>query len=248
MPAPSNPKDAQRRNPELGADLVGSVWCILLAAGSGQRFGSLKQFDPLGDGRVIDYAAVTAAAVCDGVVAVLPADSLATENGVVPAASMVVAGGATRSESVRAGLMAVPTEAVVILVHDAARPLATAELFTRVIETVRTGEAAVVPAIRVVDTIRSVEAGSSGSGSSGAGSSVIDRDLLRAVQTPQGFRADLLRQAYVGSKEATDDAALVEALGYQITLVDGERTNLKLTEFSDRVLAEALLSSVRPSL
>jgi len=218
---------------------------VLLAAGSGQRFGSLKQFDLIAGHRVIDYAASTAAAVCDGVVVVLPADSLATEDGTVPAASVVVAGGSSRSESVRAGLVAVPADAAVILVHDGARPLASAELFERVIAQVRAGAPAVVPAVRVVDTIRSVDLSGMGSGGAGSAGRVIDRDLLRSLQTPQGFRANLLRQAYMGEGQATDDAGLVEALGQQILLTEGERSNLKLTESADRIIAEAILISLQ---
>jgi 2-C-methyl-D-erythritol 4-phosphate cytidylyltransferase len=225
---------------------LGSVWCVLLAGGSGQRFGSLKQFDSLAGVRVIDRSARTAAAACDGVVAVLPADSLATPDGQIPDATAVVAGGASRSDSVRAGLAAIPAEATVILVHDAARPLATAELFARVIAQVQSGVSAVVPAVQVVDTIRVVNPDSNGSASEGSESAVIDRDLLRAVQTPQGFQAALLRRAYDSDGEATDDAGLVEALGVKITLIDGERSNLKLTERADRIIAAALLESVDP--
>jgi 2-C-methyl-D-erythritol 4-phosphate cytidylyltransferase len=213
------------------SEQVDSVWCVLLAGGSGQRFGSLKQFDSLAGARVIDHAARTAAA-----------------------ATAVVAGGDSRSESVRAGLAAIPAKATVILVHDAARPLASVELFERVIAAVRADAPAVVPAVRVVDTIRSVgpiapssaSADSANADSAVLGvSAVVDRDQLRAVQTPQGFRADLLRRAYEGDGQATDDAGLVEALGQPIILIEGERSNLKLTETADRIIAEALLASLQ---
>ena len=236
------------------SEQVDSVWCVLLAGGSGQRFGSLKQFDSLAGARVIDHAARTAAAACDGVVAVLPAASLATADGTVAAATAVVAGGDSRSESVRAGLAAIPAKATVILVHDAARPLASVELFERVIAAVRADAPAVVPAVRVVDTLRSVgpiaprsaSADSANADSAVLGvSAVVDRDQLRAVQTPQGFRADLLRRAYEGDGQATDDAGLVEALGQPIILIEGERSNLKLTETADRIIAEALLASLQ---
>ena len=241
----------EREGDPVPAQKNGSVWCVLLAGGSGQRFGSLKQFDSLAGVRVIDRAARTAAAACDGVVAVLPADSLATADGQIPDATVVVAGGSTRSESVRAGLAAIPSDAAVILVHDAARPLATADLFAQVIAQVQSGVTAVVPAVQVVDTIRVVSSetagsDSAGSDSAGSDSAVIDRDLLRAVQTPQGFQAALLRRAYDSDGEATDDAGLVQALGARITLIAGERSNLKLTERADRIIAAALLESVDP--
>jgi len=226
----------------------GSVWCVLLAGGSGQRFGSLKQFDSLAGVRVIDRAARTAAAACDGVIAVLPADSLATADGQIPDATVVVAGGSTRSDSVRAGLAAIPAEATVIFFHDAARPLATADLFAQVIAQVQSGVTAVVPAVPVVDTIRVLSPDSAGSETAEPDSAVIDRDLLRAVQTPQGFEAALLRRAYDSDVEATDDAGLVEALGVKITLIAGERSNLKLTERADRIIAAALLESIDPDL
>ena len=234
-------QEFEREGDPVPAQKNGSVWCVLLAGGSGQRFGSLKQFDSLAGVRVIDRAARTAAAACDGVVAVLPADSLATADGQIPDATVVVAGGSTRSESVRAGLAAIPSDATVILVHDAARPLATADLFARVIAQVQSGVTAVVPAVQVVDTIRVVS-----SETAGSDSAVIDRDLLRAVQTPQGFQAALLRRAYDSDGEATDDAGLVQALGARITLIAGERSNLKLTERADRIIAAALLESVDP--
>ncbi len=234
-------QEFEREGDPVPAQKNGSVWCVLLAGGSGQRFGSLKQFDSLAGVRVIDRAARTAAAACDGVVAVLPADSLATADGQIPDATVVVAGGSTRSESVRAGLAAIPSDATVILVHDAARPLATADLFARVIAQVQSGVTAVVPAVQVVDTIRVVS-----SETAGSDSAVIDRDLLRAVQTPQGFQAALLRRAYDSDGEATDDAGLVQALGARITLIAGERSNLKLTERADRIIAAALLESIDP--
>ena len=239
-------QEFEREGDPVPAQKNGSVWCVLLAGGSGQRFGSLKQFDSLAGVRVIDRAARTAAAACDGVVAVLPADSLATADGQIPDATVVVAGGSTRSESVRAGLAAIPSDATVILVHDAARPLATADLFARVIAQVQSGVTAVVPAVQVVDTIRVVSSETAGSDSAGSDSAVIDRDLLRAVQTPQGFQAALLRRAYDSDCEATDDAGLVQALGARITLIAGERSNLKLTERADRIIAAALLESVDP--
>ena len=239
-------QEFEREGDPVPAQKNGSVWCVLLAGGSGQRFGSLKQFDSLAGVRVIDRAARTAAAACDGVVAVLPADSLATADGQIPDATVVVAGGSTRSESVRAGLAAIPSDATMILVNDAARPLATADLFAQVIAQVQSGVTAVVPAVQVVDTIRVVTTDSAGSETAGSDSAVIDRDLLRAVQTPQGFQAALLRRAYDSDCEATDDAGLVQALGARITLIAGERSNLKLTERADRIIAAALLESVDP--
>jgi 2-C-methyl-D-erythritol 4-phosphate cytidylyltransferase len=208
-----------------------TVWCVVVAAGSGRRFGGAKQFEDLAGVRVIDRSVAVARAVCDGVVVVLPAASLGAPEADVAGADRVVPGGSTRAESVRAGLSAVPAAAEVVLVHDAARPLATVELFERVIAAVRAGAEAVVPAVEVTDTIRDVDGG------------VLDRDRLRAVQTPQGFRAATLRDAHATEADATDDAGLMELIGRSIVLVEGERTNLKLTGPEDRVVAEALLDA-----
>jgi 2-C-methyl-D-erythritol 4-phosphate cytidylyltransferase len=209
-----------------------SVWCVVVAAGSGQRFGGAKQLAELHGRRVVDWSVAAARASCDGVVLVGPADGLAELEAGFPCTAggvpTVVPGGATRAASVRAGLAAVPGSATVVLVHDGARPLADPALFSRVIEAVRAGADAVVPVVPVVDTIRSLDGG------------VVDRSRLVAVQTPQGFRAEALRAAHRGGGEATDDATLVEAIGGKVVLVDGDRRNLKITEADDLVVARAL--------
>jgi len=200
----------------------------VVAGGSGRRFGGVKQFELLDDERVVDHAVSTAAAEVDGVVLVVPADEVGQVH--LPAGvDAAVPGGDTRAASVRAGLAAVPAEAAVILVHDAARPLASRELFARVRDAVLAGAEAVVPAVPVTDTIRRASGG------------VVDRDELRAVQTPQGFDAATLRRVHRDAPEATDDAGLVEAAGGHVTLVEGEPTNLKLTDAADLAVARALL-------
>ncbi len=206
----------------------GETWTIVVAAGKGSRFGGAKQYETLAGRRVLDWSVAAARSVSAGVVLVVPGEAASEEE---PAVERTVVGGATRSASVRAGLEAVPREASVVLVHDAARPLASAVLFARVVEAVRAGADAVVPAVSVVDALRS-RAGRP-----------VDRDQLVAVQTPQGFRADALRAAHVGSPEATDDAALVEASGGRLVILEGERTNLKVTERTDLVLAAAILEA-----
>jgi 2-C-methyl-D-erythritol 4-phosphate cytidylyltransferase len=212
------------------------VWTILVAGGSGRRFGGAKQFSALADRRVIDWSLAAARAASDGVVLVAPADlvpalraQMLSHDGRTGTVEYIVAGGATRSASVRAGLAAVPDDADIVLVHDAARPLASAALFAAVIAAVRSGAVAVVPAVPVTDSIRHVQHG------------VVDRDHLVAVQTPQGFAASALRQAHADEPDSSDDASVVEAIGGKVVLVPGEPTNLKITEAHDLVLAEALL-------
>ena len=205
-----------------------------MAAGSGERFGSPKQYEQLGDCRVLDWAVSNARAASSGVVLVVPADRIASpERGV----DVVVAGGPTRSASVRAGLRAVPDDADVVVVHDAARPLAPASLFDAVVAAVRSGADAAVPGLPVADTLKQVAAGRV--------VSTLDRTALVVVQTPQAFAASALRAAHAGEPEATDDAALVEAAGGRVDVVPGDPRAMKVTGPHDLVLASALLAEVR---
>ena len=214
---------------------MGDVWAIVVAGGSGSRFGESvpKQFLELGGLRLIDWAMASAAASCQRVVAVLPASHLDVT--LAPGVT-AVAGGATRSASVRAGLAAVPAEAEVIVVHDAARPLADPALFERVIAAVRAGADGAVPGVAVADTIKRVDPGS------GVVLRTLDRPALRAIQTPQAFAAAALRHAHAAAGDATDDAALVEAAGGRVVVVDGDPANLKVTGPDDLIRAEALLT------
>jgi len=203
------------------------VWVIVVAAGSGTRFGGAKQYAPLAGRRVLDWSLAAARSGGAGVVLVVPPERVDDPE---PAADVVVAGGATRSASVRAGLAAIPADAPVVLVHDAARPLAGPSLFAAVVAAVHSGAAAVVPGLAMADTVRHRAGG------------VLDRDVLVRVQTPQGFSGPILRRAHATAAEATDDAGLVELLGHPVVLVDGEPTNLKITDADDLAVAEALLA------
>jgi 2-C-methyl-D-erythritol 4-phosphate cytidylyltransferase len=213
---------------------MGAVWAIVVAGGSGTRFGDAvpKQFLELSGLRLMDWALASASAACDGVVAVLPAAHVAAT---LPSDVTPVAGGPSRSASVRAGLAAVPDDASVIVVHDAARPLAEVILFERVIAAVRAGADGAVPGVFVADTVKRVDP-------SGHVVETLDRAALRAVQTPQAFAADVLRRAHAGGGDATDDAALVEAAGGKVVIVEGDAANLKITGPDDLVRAEALLT------
>jgi 2-C-methyl-D-erythritol 4-phosphate cytidylyltransferase len=203
------------------------VWAVVVGGGSGQRFGAAKQYERLGDERVIDRSRRVAESVCDGVVVVVPSGDAERER--------AVAGGETRSASVRAGLAAVPEEADIVCVHDAARPMAGPELYRRVIEAVRDGADGAVPAVSVSDTIKIVAA-------DGAVVSTPDRATLVAVQTPQAFRADMLRKAHADGGDATDDASLVEAIGGHVVTVPGDVDNRKITDRADLEWANSLLS------
>ncbi len=189
----------------------------MVGGGSGRRFGLAKQYEALGEVRVIDRSVAIAREASGGVVVVVPPEDAEREG--------AIAGGATRSESVRAGLAAVPPDATIICVHDAARPLATVELYRRAIAAVRDGADAAIPAVAVADTIKIV--------ADGVVVSTPDRASLVAVQTPQAFRAGVLRAAHESGGDATDDAALVEGLGGVVVVVDGELANRKITVLDD---------------
>lgn len=212
------------------------AWAIVVAGGSGARFGGLKQFADLAGRSLVDRSLEGGRQTCAGVVLVVPADRLADPD---PAwkADAVVAGGASRSASVRAGLDAVPASAQVVAVHDAARPLARPELWRAVIEAVSAGADAAIPAAPVTDTVKEV----------GADGHLVtlDRSRLVAVQTPQAFRAEVIREVHAGGGEATDDAALVEAAGGRVELVPGPTDNIKITSPADLLVATALLGSRR---
>ncbi len=140
--------------------------------------------------------------------------------------SACVAGGDTRTDSVRAGLAEVPADALVVVVHDAARPLVTSEVVERVIAPLREGWDGAVPGLPVADTLKRV-------GADGGVEETVTRDSLRAVQTPQAFLADVLRRAYAGAAPATDCAALVEAAGGRVKVVGGDPRLLKVTTADD---------------
>jgi 2-C-methyl-D-erythritol 4-phosphate cytidylyltransferase len=215
---------------------VAKVWSVVVAGGSGRRFGQLKQYAPLG-GRPVVARAVQACRICsDGVVLVSPSRDDGGD-GEGHGADAVVTGGPTRADSVRRGLSAVPADADVIVVHDAARPLATPALFDAVIRAVTEGGAdGAVPGLTPSDTIKVVDDAQRVTGT-------LDRRTLVAVQTPQAFRAEVLRRAHEKARPgATDDAMLVEALGATVRVVPGEPGNLKITTRADLRAAEQLLA------
>ncbi|MFE6754617.1 2-C-methyl-D-erythritol 4-phosphate cytidylyltransferase [Streptomyces sp. NPDC057684] len=157
---------------------------------------------------------------------------------------VVVPGGETRQESVKLGLDALPPGIDVVLVHDAARPLVPVDTVDGVIEAVREGAPAVVPALPLADTVKQVEARNDG------GPELVvatpERARLRAVQTPQGFdRATLVRAHETVTDNVTDDASMVEQLGEPVVVVPGHEEAFKVTRPLDLVLAEAVLARRR---
>jgi 2-C-methyl-D-erythritol 4-phosphate cytidylyltransferase len=220
-----------------------SVWAILVAAGRGERLGldQPKAFAKLGEDPLlaVPLQRLDDSDWVDAIVLVAPpgweepAILLAEELG-CDKVSACVPGGATRADSVRAGLAEVPADALVVLVHDAARPLLPPEVIERVLAPLSEGWDGAVPGLPVADTLKRVAA-------DGAVGETVARDGLWAVQTPQAFLADALRSAVAGGGEATDCAGLVEARGGRVKVVPGDPRLLKVTTADDLAKIESWL-------
>ena len=228
-----------------------TVAVIVVAAGSGTRLGHTepKAFVPLGDDTILGVAldAVIGMRETPSVVVVVPADRVEEARTryepVAAAASApfdVVAGGATRQESVAHGLAVLPHGVATVLVHDAARPLTPSIVFDEVVAAVRSRAHGVVPALDVVDTIKRVD-------SRRRVLETVDRTELAAVQTPQGFPRRELERAYeAATAEFTDDAALAAAAGIAVDAVPGDARSFKVTVPADLRRAEAIVAERQP--
>jgi 2-C-methyl-D-erythritol 4-phosphate cytidylyltransferase len=222
---------------------------LIMAAGSGSRFdaGMPKQTTVINGRAMLAWSAEILAnsSRVAGLVLVLPADAQASMKELLaPEAARklkaAVSGGNLRQDSVYNGLEHVPADTTHVLIHDAARPCLSAALRDRVIDALGAHDA-VVPAVPVTDTlIREVDSGVD---------AIMDRAHIAGVQTPQGFRLDLVRRAHKVARErgfkSSDDGSLVLALGENVATVPGERTNLKVTFRDDVVIAEAILRNGR---
>jgi 2-C-methyl-D-erythritol 4-phosphate cytidylyltransferase len=206
------------------------VAVLVPAAGAGVRLGpgGPKALRLLGGEPLLVHAVRRVAAPT--------ADVEAVRELLAPVAEVtVVPGGAQRQESVAAALAAVPRDVPIVLVHDAARALTPPTLIEAVAAAVRAGRPAVIPVLPVVDTIKEVGPGEVVHGT-------VDRSVLRNVQTPQGFRHDVLAAAHAAATDPlTDDAGLVEKAGVAVTCVAGSELAMKITRPLDLILAEALL-------
>src|ERR1700722_2236016 len=225
-----------------GPGVTGTV-AVVPAAGSGERLaaGVPKAFFHL-DGRTLVERAVSGlleSGVVDRVVVAVPADRTDRAKLILGREATIVAGGTNRADSVSRALAAVADaeEPDFVLVHDAARALTPPDLVVRVVEALRSGHSAVVPVLPLSDTIKAVDA-------NGAVLATPERAGLRAVQTPQGFVTDLLLRAYQRAVTAdfTDDASLVEQIGGQVQVVDGDPLAFKITTRLDLLLAQAIVN------
>jgi 2-C-methyl-D-erythritol 4-phosphate cytidylyltransferase/2-C-methyl-D-erythritol 2,4-cyclodiphosphate synthase len=209
---------------------------IIAGAGMGHRLGAdipkaLIQIDGV---TLIERAFAALSTVVDEIVITAPAGYEDQFRAIVGDSATVITGGVLRSDSVNLALKSLSPSTKYVLVHDAARALATSELAERVLHGLTSGESAVIPALSVVDTIKEVDR-------DGYVRSTPDRSILRAVQTPQGFSVDVLKRAHEASEDATDDAALVEALSVKVKTIPGEARAMKITNPEDIAMAVTLV-------
>ncbi len=209
------------------------IAAIIAAAGSGERFGAPipKALIHLGDKTLLEHAIANIAPAVDHIIVTAPLGYEDQIRTLVGSEISVVTGGATRSESVRLGLAAVNPDTEFVLVHDAARSLASTSLAQRVVGELKSGEVAVIPGINEVDTVKVIDA-------DGYVIFTPERSDLRKVQTPQGFSYQILLAAHEQMLDATDDAVLVADAGHPVKIIAGEERALKITTPAD--LAHAL--------
>ena len=223
-----------RLNASSAEHRIPNLWTVVVAAGGSSRFGSDKQKVRIGEKTVLELSVAAAESVGSVVIAtkaefVTEIEKTFSSNQNVKS---VVAGGSTRTASVSAGLTVVPETAEIVLVHDGARPLASQTLFKRIADEINAGVDAVVPAIEIKDSLRSIKGHE------------VSRTEIVAVQTPQGFKASTLRAAYLKQDEFSDDASKVEAEGVKVEIIEGEPNNLKITHPVDLLVARQILKEV----
>lgn len=216
---------------------------IIAGAGLGNRLGATlpKALIQIEGRTLIERAFTALSPVVDEIVITAPAGFENEFQKIVGESAKVITGGVLRSDSVNLALKALSPSIQYVLVHDAARALATSGLAKRVLSELEGGEVAVIPALPVIDTIKEIDG-------SGYVRNTPDRSALRAIQTPQGFARAALQRAHEASEDATDDAALVEALGLKVKTIDGEALALKITNPMDIATAIGLLNPNSKSL
>lgn len=214
------------------------ITALIVAAGKGTRAGGTvaKQFTPLGDKVLLIHTIEAFDAFCDEIFVILPVGAMEywaelSEKYKVKAEYSYFEGDSERFLSVKQGIRHISDDTDIVLVHDGVRPFVTSEVIERVIEAAKSNGAA-VPVVPIADSLRRVDGGT------------VSRSEIMAVQTPQGFSYDIIRKAYKQqyNKAFTDDASVVEKLGYAIEMVEGDIRNFKITTPQDIEFAEYIFS------
>jgi 2-C-methyl-D-erythritol 4-phosphate cytidylyltransferase/2-C-methyl-D-erythritol 2,4-cyclodiphosphate synthase len=216
---------------------------IIAGAGMGHRLGAeipkaLIQIDGM---TLIERAFASLSPLVDEIVITAPAGYEDQFRAIVGESATVITGGVLRSDSVNLALKSLSPSVKYVLVHDAARALASSDLASKVLNELENGETAVIPALNVIDTIKEVDR-------DGYVRNTLERSALKAVQTPQGFAVNVLKRAHEASQDATDDAALVEALGIKVKTIAGEARAMKITNPQDIATAVTLLRPTNSEL
>ena len=216
--------------------MINKTAAIIAAAGMGHRLGANlpKALVKLLDKTLVEHAVANLSPVCELIIVTAPSGYEAEYSKILGDQVEVITGGVLRSDSIRLAISKIPAKYEYVLVHDAARALASTTLASSVLSQLIQGEQAVVPALNVIDTIKEVDA-------KGYVRNTLDRSALKSIQTPQGFTRSVLERAHTASEDATDDAALVEALGIAVKVITGEEGALKITTPSDLAVGIRLL-------
>ncbi len=210
---------------------------IIAGAGMGHRLGAEipKALIQIQGITLLERAFISLSKVVDEIVITAPAGYEEQFKAIVGQSAEVVTGGVLRSDSIRVALKALSPSVESVLIHDAARALASSALAARVLDELRSGQSAVIPVLKVIDTIKEIDR-------DGFVRATPDRSSLVAAQTPQGFNRQVLERAHSASDDATDDAALVEAIGVKVKTIEGEDSAFKITTKEDIGQALLLLS------
>lgn len=210
------------------------VWAIVLGGGSGARFGGAKQFEGLGGISLLARSVAVAATVAEGVVVVVPGGGVPPGLPSIAAKLVTAAGGEHRAASVRSGLAAVPDDAEIVVVADAAHPLASPVLFASVVAAVRAGAGGALPGLPLTEVLATIDADGTRTGG-------LQREGHVLVQMPHAFRADLLRAAHGTGVDGVEDSAMVAARGARVVVVPGDPVNLHVTTPQELEMARRLV-------
>ena len=208
--------------------MINKTAAIIAAAGMGHRLGANlpKSLVKLIDKTLLEHAVANLAPVAQLLIVTAPAGYEAEYKKLLGEEVEVITGGVLRSDSIRIAIAKIPNNYEYVLVHDAARALASTRLASEVINQLIRGQQAVIPTLEVIDTIKEVD-------NQGYVRNTLNRASLKIVQTPQGFNRSVLERAHQASEDATDDAALVEALGIKVKTIAGEDQAFKITTKGD---------------